>query len=702
MKGKLKRKKLILNNNVKAESIYIGDYVKPTFYYKHKKGSYVSYQTAQYIIRRSDGTFVYCVQPLLRVDDKANYQVTESDYQTILNITPDVWFKLSQIAYYGYNYNENGYNHTSSKWYVATQMLIWQTVDPSVESYFTSSLNGTKNESILKSEMNEIMNLVNNHSIYPNLKNIPSIMNIGDSVNIIDTNNVLNIFDLLNVSGGLVSKKNNEIIITATVVGNISFALQKNLNFYKELTKLYYAKDAQSVMSAGNLDPMDISFNIKVIGGRVTLNKVDSGTIRPVPEGNASLKDAVYGIYKTDGTKIGELVTDSNGVATSDYLPSLGNYYLQEILASKGYKIDPTRYNFTISADNLNPTIQVKEQVIKNRIKILKQYGYVDGTTQFLNAESGIVFEIYNSGNVKYSEITTDKNGYAEIELPYGVYKFHQKNTTTGFEKIYDFYVTVDENSEEMQYYNILNNKIAAYLQVLKIDSETGKTIAIKDTTFKILNTDTNQYVSQYVAGEVYSEFKTNEQGIMITYLKLEAGNYKLIEVSSPFGYLLSQADLSFSIGDGTKYNYTPYGAFVTIRFENKPIKGQIEIHKKGESFIIGDGNFTYEEKPLKNVTYEIYAKENILSSDKQTLYYKKGQLVDRITTDEFGYAISKKLYLGTYYLVEVETDEEHILDSKEYVFTLKEVNNTTPIVYESYSAINYLKKVLLNLQKQI
>lgn len=97
------------------------------------------------------------------------------------------------------------------------------------------------------------------------------------------------------------------------------------------------------------------------------------------------------------------------------------------------------------------------------------------------------------------------------MNLPYGVWKFHQVNTTTGYEKIYDFYITVNETSEKEQYYNILNNTLYAYLQVIKVDSETGKTIAIANTTFKIFNTDTNQYVSQYVGGKVYSEFKTDE-----------------------------------------------------------------------------------------------------------------------------------------------------------------------------------------------
>ena len=124
------------------------------------------------------------------------------------------------------------------------------------------------------------------------------------------------------------------------------------------------------------------------------------------------------------------------------------------------------------------------------------------------------------------------------------------------------------ETSEKEQYYNILNNTLYAYLQVIKVDSETGKTIAIANTTFKIFNTDTNQYVSQYVGGKVYSEFKTDENGKMITYLKLPAGNYKLIEVSAPNGYLKDKDGLKFTIGNDTHYSYTTYGAFIVVTYK--------------------------------------------------------------------------------------------------------------------------------------
>ena len=88
------------------------------------------------------------------------------------------------------------------------------------------------------------------------------------------------------------------------------------------------------------------------------------------------------------------------------------------------------------------------------------------------------------------------------------------------------------------------------------------------------------------------------------------------------------------------------------------------------------------------------------MSADRSLLHYKKDQLVDTITTDENGYAISKKLYLGSYYLVEVKTDDSHVLDSSKYVFTLVQKDNMTPIVYHSYSALNMLKKGTLEFTK--
>ena len=433
----------------------------------------------------------------------------------------------------------------------------------------------------------------------------------------------------------------------------------------------------------------------------VEINKADSETGN-MPQGSATLKNAKYGVYETNtGDLITTLVTDSNGYAKSEKVLEYGkSYYLQEIEASNGYKIDNTRYDLgTISSAEVIRK-DVKEEVIKNHINILKQYDFVDGNTTILHPEKNISFEIYYENGNLFDTIKTDDNGYASIDIPFGIWRFHQVNTSAGFSKINDFYVIVDKDTKETQYYYILNNKLNAYLKVIKIDSETKKVIKLANTTFKIFNIDTNSYVSQYVAGKVLDEFKTDENGMLTTYLKLEAGNYKLMEIKAPDGYLINKDGLEFSIGDDTKYFYSEYGATIVVEYENTPIKGVIEINKNGEVLKLENNEFKYEIKPLKGVTFEVYAREDIMSSDKTYLYYHKGDLVDTIVTDSKGYAKTKELPLGKYYIVESKTVKDYVLDNEQHDLELNAIDNKTSVVYKSISKLNYLKKGTLEFTK--
>ena len=884
-------------NTVKAEqytgqAIWPSEHISNIYVKKLKADGSGKYQQARFIRRSEDNAFVYCLQPFVEIDNNLPYyNIARSDYELYLNMTKEQFRKINLYAYYGYGYG----NHTDQKWYAITQVMVWRTADPSSQFFFTNTLNGTRNDSLFASEIAELESLVNTHYVKPEFDNVNNIkLPITNSISLNDKNGKLSeyrISEQKNVSANI---SGNTLNITATGIGNASISLIKRDTKFSVPPIVYFSDHSQDVFRLGSYDPLEVKLNFEVIGGKVAIQKIDSELLNNNAQGQATLKGAVYGIFKEDGTKLSEITTNENGYAKSDYLPSIGKLYVQEIKASNGYKIDSTKYYVEINNNNLEPIVQVKEEVIKGKIKItkidsetnsckaqgeatligakykildsngnlietltigedctatskdipygnyriveekssvgyyldstsynvfvngetifnvtskekvikgkikinkvdsetnsckaqgqailkgaiyeildlkgnvvdtitigedctatskylaygrykvrekneskgyyidtniynaniiednvinitskekviknyisiLKQYDYVDGTTQFLNAEANIKFEIFYPDGTKFGEVITDKNGYATLDIPYGVWKFRQVNSNTGFEKIYDFYITVDENSELEQYYNILNNKLSAYLQVFKVDSETGKRIELADTTFKILNLDTNKYVSQYVGGKVYSEFKTDETGKFITYLKLEAGNYKLIEVKSPNSYLIDTNGLPFTIGDETYYNYTTYGAFITVYFENSPIKGQLEINKEGEKFIANSGSFSYEKVTLENVVFNIYASEDIKTADGKHLYYNKGDLVDTITTDKNGYALSKKLPLGKYFYVEVKTNDNYILDTKEYHFELTEKDNTTPVVYKSLSILNKYEKGELEFTK--
>lgn len=256
---------------------------------------------------------------------------------------------------------------------------------------------------------------------------------------------------------------------------------------YNSGYKFFVGDGFQHMMVPGTTDPVIAKVRVNSYTSFAEEHKKDSETGNA--QGQATLKGTEYGVYETStGRLVTTVVTDENGHFKSNAVLSWNDYYLQEIKPSEGYKLDTTRYNVDIKGKE-SASVDVVEKVIKNYVSILKQYEQVDGNTTFLNAEKGITFEIYYPNGNKYGEITTDKNGYASLNLPYGVWNFNQVNTTTGYEKIYDFYITVNETSEKEQYYNILNNTLYAYLQVIKVDSETGKTIVIANTTFKILNT---------------------------------------------------------------------------------------------------------------------------------------------------------------------------------------------------------------------
>ena len=660
--------------------------------YYTRRGGGKPYLSAQYSTYTMNGKVVYCIEP--------GVDITINDYtgaDGFINSPYDdaTNKKIELIGHYGYDYP----GHQTLRYRMAAQSLIWETTGGQIIEFWTERY-GNGDFINLNYERNEIMKLVNAHYNKPSFNGSSMEVVIGKEYKITDTNGLMNEYALYKAEGLDVRISGNDIYFTPKATGNLSLSVARK--HYDNHTTIVFKGNDEISQKMGYFrfsDPVVATLNLNVIGGKIKITKVDSETNTTNPQGQATLVGAKYNVIDSSGKVVDTLTIGSDSTAITGHMP-LGTYTIKEVSPSTGYYLNNTTYTATVnSSDTVN--ITVKEDVIKNYISILKQYDYVNGNTTFLNAEANITFEIFYPDGSKYGEIKTDKNGYATLNIPYGVWKFHQVNTTTGFEKIYDFYITVDENSEKEQYYNILNNKISAYVRVVKKDSETGKTIAIPNVKFKIQNTDTKQYVSQYVGGKVYDSFMTDENGVFTTYLPMEAGNYKLVEIESPKGYLLSKDGVEFTIGENTEYNYTTYGAIVVVEFDNTPIKGQVEIFKNGEKFVVEDGTFSYKDISLKGIKFNIYADEDIKSADGNYLYYNKGDLVQTIITDENGYAKSKSMPLGKFYLVEVETKDNYVLDTKEYHFELTQKDNKTAIVYDTYKAYNYLKKGTLEFTKK-
>ena len=664
-----------------------GDYILKV------KGSTRKYQQMTVITRNSDGSFVYCIEPGTPVSDGAVYPGQDFDQSYVGQMTQEQWRRITLLAYYGYGYG----NHTDIHWYTVTQYLIWQTVPHGYDIYFTDSLNGNR---ITKytDEINELNRLVEEHNISPNLSSDTIDMVIGDTVELTDSNNVLNKFEVVDTDNVSVSISGNTLSITANDVGDGSVTISKRDKNYSHPAIIYYHPTSQDLMMRGAYDPIDVNLKIEIVGGKVSVKKVDMDTGLGIAQGDATLDGAVYGIYDLEGNRVGEVISKGGEYVTSDYLPSLGTFYLKEEKSSTGYELNETKYFFNITREDLYPEVDVTEKVIERDLKIFKVYA--SDETGFLTGEPNVTFDIYlKSSGEKVTSITTDENGYATATLPYGTYTVRQATTTEDHEMVEDFEIVVNEYSEDPIYKLLANAEITARLKVIKIDSETGNTIPVAGIKFKIFDVKNNEYVCQ-VTDKEQCVFETNDEGILLTPLPLESGTYRLEEQDQKLdGYLWNEEALTFAIGDdSTLINDNVFGAIVEVEFENTQVKGKVEINKTGEELIIEDDSYHYEKIKLEGAEFELRANEDIIVGGKT--YYKKGELVTILVTDKDGYASIDNLPLGKYTLKEIKSANNNVLDPNTYEFELVYEDQYTEVVYKTFTLDNKYPKGELEFTK--
>lgn len=289
----------------------------------------------------------------------------------------------------------------------------------------------------------------------------------------------------------------------------------------------------------------------------VEVTKQDSETSSA--HGDGTLSGAVYGIYR-DGTLVDTYTTDESGYfKTKEYV--CGNYTVQEISPSEGYLLDETVYPVGAEAENYtiehNPiSMIVTEDVIKGNIAMIKHSD--DGSTQIETPEVGAEFEVYLKSSGSYANaveterdyLTCDENGFAQTkDMPYGIYTVHQTKGWEGTEFMEDFDVNISADGQTYRY--LINNaEFESYVKVVKVDSETGKTIPYEDAGFEIYDSN-GQKISMmfaYPTPTTIDTFYTNSEGYLITPEVLPYGEYSLVEVQAPYGYALDKTPVAFSV----------------------------------------------------------------------------------------------------------------------------------------------------------
>ena len=236
-------------------------------------------------------------------------------------------------------------------------------------------------------------------------------------------------------------------------------------------------------------------------------------------------------------------------------------------------------------------------------------------------------------------------------------------------------------------------NVIGARIKLVKKDSESNEVIK-RRIKFKIKNIDTDEYICE----NSKCIFETNDRGYFITD-NYYVGNYQITELEEQdYGnYVLNTDDLIISIDNTSNFEYDN-DIIYNVEFTNKRVKGILHIDKIGEELDINNNTFNYNNIPLKDVKYNIFANDNIIVNDK--IIYTKDDLVMELITDDNGQAISDYLEIGSYYLKEIESSNDNMIDNNIYYFDIEYDNYLTDTVDKYIKLYNYLPKGKLEFYK--
>ena len=482
-----------------------------------------------------------------------------------------------------------------------------------------------------------------------------------------------------------------------------------------EKTDIRYKTPDSKTITVNNGETTNITFNNILKKFRVTVTKSDIE--KGHAQGDAKLSGAVYGIYKGEQL-VDTYTTDENASFTTKYYVCDDDWTIREIKASEGYLLD-TRVHKVAAEPKLytveynNTANAVTEQVIKGNIAIIKHTD--DGSTQIETAEKGAEFQIYlksagsfvNADKDEKDTIVCDEDGFASSKLlPYGVYTVHQTKGWDGREKIKDFDVFI--SSEGKTYKFLINNaNFESYLKVVKLDKETGKQIAYEGAAFEIYDSDNHRISMQFTYPEVTTihTFYTNSEGYLITPEKLPYGDYTLVEVQAPYGYVLDSTPIPFTITQENSSTDTGV-TVVKVKARDMAQKGVIEITKTGEVFATvneNEGIYTpvYETQNLANAVFQIYAAEDITTLDG-TVRVQQGELVDEITTGANGIAKSKQLYLGKYTVIEKTAPNGYVNVNEQYNVELTYAGQNVSVTSTALTVKNDRQKVTVSLEKAL
>ena len=253
---------------------------------------------------------------------------------------------------------------------------------------------------------------------------------------------------------------------------------------------------------------------------------------------------------------------------------------------------------------------------------------------------SNTKFSLYKDGELLQTKTTDNSGTIVFTGLVPGKYSVKE------IESNKDYVLNVNSKDNIIVTYNnqteitIINNHKKGNLKIVKVDKDDNR-IPLKDVEFELYDKN-SKLVGKYIT-DSKGEIKINN---------LNTGKYKLKEIKTKTGYkLLDEIQLEI------KWNET-----LELRLTNEKNKGKIKVIKVDK-----DNN----EIKIPGVKFGVYNKNN--------------ELLETLVTDKNGEAVSKDypVYDNEYYIKELETNQNYVLNEEKAKIKLKE-NEITNIKFEN------------------
>lgn len=403
-----------------------------------------------------NGRLSYCIEPLVQISTHVYDSTTD---WSITGLTQEQIDYIEKVGYFGYEYS----GHNSDRYYMAAQELIWEKAR-NVDAKYTTERNGGT-EIDLSKEKNEILNLMNNYDIIPDIDtNIET--NMGSTLILEDANKVLNQFSLDYDGINEVSIQDNKLIIKvqSNFIGKDTIKFVKR-NYDSQINLIYYKASSQTLASLRISNPLSFEINLKVNGGKIEVNK--NGEKIKYENGNYSyenikLENVTFGVYANEDIKdangktiykkyelVDTIKTNEFGVAILDNL-YFGKYFITELESSADNMLDSQKYYFEINNEDFHNGQIIEELKFQNYLaKGSLEFTKTDFITGKVIPDTEIM--IFTEDDRLIYQGKTDSEGKIVINNLLAGQKYYliERNPATGYKLNNNkLYFEIKENGE--------------------------------------------------------------------------------------------------------------------------------------------------------------------------------------------------------------------------------------------------------------